>query len=188
MKLFLESGAISVVLFLILAISGMISAVEKMKKEAKNPDTKIKSFTDKMFFVVNEVRKSIKDNGDNKSNEEIEEIEEEEDEEAFWNRAVKRAKESKIQRSEVYREGSAGETNDFREAVGRSRQGSFVTSLPPEGISMTVSEQNAKKKEEKPAAQANGREECSGLKRRIKENPKDIIIFSEIMTPRFREF
>ena len=185
MKLFLESGAISVVLFLILAIIGMISAVEKMKKEAKNPDTKIKSFTDKMFFVVNEVRKSIKDNGDNKSNEEIEE---EEDEEAFWNRAVKRAKESKIQRSEVYSEGSAGETNDFREAVARSRQGSFVTSLPPEGISMTVSEQNAKKKEEKPAAQANGREECSGLKRRIKENPKDIIIFSEIMTPKFREF
>lgn len=185
MKLFLESGAISVVLFLILAIIGMISAVEKMKKEAKNPDTKIKSGIDKMFFVVNEVRKSIKDNGDNKSNEEIEE---EEDEEAFWNRAVKRAKESKIQRSDVYREGSAGETNDFREAVARSRQGSFVTSLPPEGISMTVSEQNAKKKEEKPAAQANGREECSGLKRRIKENPKDIIIFSEIMTPKFREF
>ena len=75
MKLFLESGAISVVLFLILAIIGMISAVEKMKKEAKNPDTKIKSGIDKMFFVVNEVRKSIKDNGDNKSNEEIEEEE-----------------------------------------------------------------------------------------------------------------
>ena len=185
MKLFLESGAISVVLFIILAIIGMISAVEKMKKEAKNPDTKIKSGIDKMFFVVNEVRKSIKDNGDNKSNEELEE---EDDAEAFWNRAVKRAKESKIQRSEVYREGSAGETNDFREAVAHSRQGSFVTSLPPEGISMTVSEQNAKKKEEKPAAQANGREECSGLKRRIKENPKDIIIFSEIMTPKFREF
>src|SRR5574344_2078616 len=116
MKLFLESGAVSIVLFIILAIIGMVSAVEKMKKEAKNPNADLKNNTDKMLFVINEVKNTIKGDSDKKSKDEIAE---EDEEEAFWNKAVKKAKDAKVLEREVKAKAAFvkeydGEHQDFR--------------------------------------------------------------------------
>src|SRR5574344_45962 len=200
MKLFLESGAVSIVLFIILAIIGMVSAVEKMKKEAKNPNADLKNNTDKMLFVINEVKNTIKGDSDKKSKDEIAE---EDEEQQFWNKDVKKAKDAKVLEREVKAKAAFvkeydGEHQDFRSVVERSRKGTFISSVPQEeGISVTVSafesaggkmKPNLQTKEIKSAAQINEREESNDFKRRMRENPKDIIIFSEVMTPKFREF
>lgn len=164
MKLVLESGVVSILIFVTVMMISIYGELNKKKKKKHNISVAEdkKSSNDPYFFLGPLNNDLYSSEGD-----------------------------EELQQKAVAEEGVAITVSA---AVHSEKAGEMLSgaaehiAMPEEGISTTIPDASLHINKTQQSDHAASENSSGAFKKRLKENPKDIVLFSEIMTPKFREF